>query len=137
MYLALREGNAIYRIDPGTGTIFHVAGTGESGLHGRRRDGTARQLSGPKGIACAGDELYIADTESHIIRRIDLKSGVITTVVGTGQRGDGPEPAPLDCALSRPHGVLVDGAGRLYVGDSEAHRIRVVTEGEQSLITDP
>ena len=50
----------------------------------------------------------------------------MTTVLGTGTRGDGPEPDPLRCALSRPHGVFVDAAGRLYVGDSEAHRVRVV-----------
>jgi hypothetical protein len=50
----------------------------------------------------------------------------VTTVLGTGARGDGPEPDPLRCALARPHGVFVDRAGRLYVGDSEAHRIRVV-----------
>ncbi len=51
---------------------------------------------------------------------------MITTVLGTGQRGDGPERDPLQCALSRPHGVLVDASGALYVGDSEAHRIRIV-----------
>ena len=51
---------------------------------------------------------------------------MITTVLGTGLRGDGPEPDPLRCALSRPHGVLVDADGVLYVADSEAHRIRVV-----------
>jgi len=61
-----------------------------------------------------------------VIRRIDLRSGVITTVLGTGTRGDGPEPDPLRCALSRPHGVLVDRRGAIYVGDSEAHRIRVL-----------
>ena len=52
--------------------------------------------------------------------------GLITTVLGTGQRGDGPEADPLRCALSRPHGVLADAAGVLYVADSEAHRIRVL-----------
>lgn len=68
----------------------------------------------------------MADTEDHVIRRIETTTGIITTVLGTGRPGDGPEPDPLRCALSRPHGVLVDAAGNLYVGDSEAHRIRVV-----------
>ena len=59
------------------------------------------------------------------MRRLDLGTGVITTVLGTGTRGDGPEPDPMACRMSRPHGVLVaDGA--LYVSDCEAHRIRVV-----------
>jgi hypothetical protein len=68
----------------------------------------------------------VADTENHVIRRIDIESGIITTVLGTGERGDGPEADPLRCRLARPHGVFVDATGALYVGDSEAHRIRVL-----------
>jgi hypothetical protein len=68
----------------------------------------------------------VADTENHAIRQIDLRTGIIRTVLGTGRRGDGPEPDPLKCSLSRPHGVLVDDRGVLYVADSETHRIRVV-----------
>ena len=84
------------------------------------------RLGGPKGLAYARGNLYVADTENHVVRRVELKSGIITTVLGTGQRGDGPEPDPHRCGLSRPHGVFVDAAGTLYVGDSEAHRIRIV-----------
>jgi hypothetical protein len=50
-----------------------------------------------------------------VIRSIALDTGTITTVVGTGQRGDGPEPNPNQCALSRPHGVFVGRDGALYV----------------------
>jgi hypothetical protein len=71
------------------------------------------------------DSLYIADTESHAIRKIDLKTGVISSVLGSGEKGDGPEPDPLMCKLNRPHAVLF-GNGVLYVADSEAHRIRVL-----------
>ena len=60
------------------------------------------------------------------MRRVDLTSGVISTVLGTGEKGDGPEPDPLKCKLARPHGVFVDKKGRLYVGDSETHRVRLV-----------
>lgn len=96
LYLALREGNAVLRVDPAAGRIFHVA----------------EKLSGPKGIAWSPDQsLYLADTESHTIRRIDLKSGAISTVVG---------------GLARPHGVFVSSEGKVYIGDSEAHRIRVL-----------
>ena len=126
LYLALREGNAIYRVTAKTATIHHVAGTGEQGYSGDGGPARVAKLAGPKGLAWAGGSLYVADTENHVIRRIDLETGLITTVLGTGQRGDGPEPDPLRCALSRPHGVLVDANGVLYVGDSEAHRIRVM-----------
>lgn len=127
LYLALREGNAIYRIASKTSTIHHIAGTGEQGYSGDGGPARSARFAGPKGLACAGGAAYVADTENHVIRRIDLRSGIITTVLGTGHRGDGPGPDPLQCALARPHGVLIDGAGRLYVGDSEAHRIRVLS----------
>jgi DNA-binding beta-propeller fold protein YncE len=126
LYLALREGNAIYRIAPKTATIHHVAGTGEQGYSGDGGPARAARLAGPKGLAYARGMLYVADTENHVVRRITVETGIITTVLGTGRRGDGPEPDPLQCSLSRPHGVCVDASGVLYVGDSEAHRIRVV-----------
>ncbi|MEI9813700.1 MAG: hypothetical protein WDO18_14070 [Acidobacteriota bacterium] len=88
--------------------------------------GGAARLAGPKGLAYGPDDsLYIADTESHAIRKINLKTGIITTVLGTGELGDGPETDPLKCELNRPHGVLFAN-GVLYVADSEAHRIRVL-----------
>src|SRR6267142_1103225 len=95
MYLALREGNAIYRIAPSTATIHHVAGTGEQGYSGDGGPARVARLAGPKGLASARGSLYVADTENHVVRRIALETGIITTVVGTGQRGDGPEPDPL------------------------------------------
>jgi len=127
LYLALREGNAIYSIDRRSLTLGHIGGTGQSGYSGD--GGQARQatLAGPKGLAWANDLLYIADTENHLIREITLRTGIIRTVLGTGQRGDGPEPDPRLCALARPHGLMVDARGILYVADSEAHRIRALT----------
>jgi DNA-binding beta-propeller fold protein YncE len=128
LYVALREGNAIYKIDLESKRISHIAGTGEKGYTGDGGPAVAAKLSGPKGVSLApGGALYIADTESHTIRRIDLKTGIITTVVGTGERGDGVDPDPLKCKLSRPHGIFVDSKGVLFVGDSENHRIRRLT----------
>ncbi len=125
MFLALREGNAVFRIDMKSETLHHIAGTGEKGYAGDGGPARKALLSGPKGIAVGPNHgVFIADTESHTIRRIDLKTGVITTVVGDGSRHDGPGGAPLRCGLARPHGVFVDSAGRVYIGDSENHRVR-------------
>jgi sugar lactone lactonase YvrE len=125
LYLALREGNAIYRIDAKSQTLHRIAGTGAQGYTGDGGPALDAKLSGPKGLATGSGALFIADTESHTIRRVDLKTGVITTVLGTGTRGDGPETSPLECKLSRPHGLFFAN-GTLYVSDSEAHRIRVL-----------
>ena len=127
LYLALREGNAIYRIDLDRETIHHVAGTGEQGYTGDSGPARLATLAGPKGLAYANDgELYVADTENHVIRRINVNTGIISTALGTGERGDGPEPEPRQCKLNRPHGIWIDSNGTLYVGDSEAHRVRIL-----------
>jgi len=110
-----------------TGKLQQTIGSGAIG----RADGEVAkaEFNHPQGMALRGETLYVADTENHVVRRIELKTGLITTVLGTGQRGDGPEVDPLRCALSRPHGVLADAGGVLYVTDSEAHRIRVMHGG--------
>jgi streptogramin lyase len=125
-YLALREGNAIYRLDVKSGRMYLFAGTGEKGFTGDGGDAKQAKLSGPKGVAPAPDgSLYIADTENHAIRRVD-RNGIITTVAGTGERGDGPDGDPRKAKLARPHGVFVDSKGVVYIGDSENHRIRIL-----------
>ncbi len=124
LYVVLREGNAVLRLEGGR--FHHIAGTGDKGYSGDGGDAKLAKLSGPKAISCASDgSVYIADTESHTIRRID-RAGIITTVVGTGERGDGPTGDPLKCKLSRPHGVFASKSGAVYIGDSESHRVRVL-----------
>jgi streptogramin lyase len=124
-FLALREGNACYRLDLHKGRIHHVAGSGKKGYDGDGLDARIARLNGPKGIAVGpGGTLYLADTENHVIRTI--RNGTITTILGDGQRGDGPDGDPLRCRLNRPHGVFVDNRGFLYISDSSNHRVRVL-----------
>lgn len=133
MYLILREGNKVFSIDPSYTRLKHLAGTGELGYSGdggpavtAKFGAPGNPLNGPKGVTYAADHsLYISDTENHAIRRIDLRQGTVSTVAGTGQRGDGPDGDPLTCKLARPHGVFIDGR-TVYIGDSENHRIRML-----------
>jgi streptogramin lyase len=125
LYLALREGNAVYRIDLKTKTLHHLAGTGKQGFGGNGGPAKLATLSGPKGIAISQNgDVFLADTESHSIRVIRAATGVLEVLVGDGQRGDGPDGDPLKCRTARPHGVFVDRSGNVYVGDSETHRVR-------------
>ena len=88
--------------------MYHVAGTGETGYTGDGGPSKLAKLSGPKGIAWAPDNsLYLADPESHTIRRIDLNTGVINVLRG----------------LKRPHGIFVAKDGTVFMGDSESHRV--------------
>ena len=126
MYLILREGNKVFSLDPERKLLKHIAGTGAKGYGGDGGPARDSTWNGPKGIAYAPDHsLYISDTENHVIRRVSLTDGTVSTVVGTGTRGDGQEGDPLACALARPHGVNVHN-GMLYLADSENHRIRAM-----------
>lgn len=127
-YLVLREGNSVFRLDLRANRLQIIAGTGERGFTGDGGPALEANFNGPKGIAYseADHSLYIVDTENHVIRRMNLATGIIDTVLGTGERGDGPDGHPLGCRLNRPHGVCVyDGV--VYVTDSENHRLRAIT----------
>lgn len=130
LWLALREGNAVYRIDMEALSIHHVAGTGEQGFTGHGQPALQATLSGPKGLSLGpGGNVYLADTESHSIRMVDRSRGTLELVAGTGEPGDGPEGDPLNCRMGRPHGVFVDSDGSVFVGDTNAHRVRVIRSG--------
>lgn len=126
-YLVLREGNAVYRLDLQGDRLQRIAGTGERGYDGDGGPALDCTFNGPKGIAWSSrdNSLYIVDTENHVIRRMSLDTGIIDTILGNGERGDGPDGAPLACKLNRPHGVCIRN-GVVYVTDSESHRIRAV-----------
>ena len=127
LWLALREGNAVFRIDMQARSIHHVAGTGEAGFTGHGGPAVQARLSGPKGLSVGPDgNIYLADTESHSIRMVDRGRGTLELVAGTGEPGDGPEGDPLKCTMGRPHGVFVDSDGSVFVGDTNAHRVRVI-----------
>jgi hypothetical protein len=133
MWLATREGNQLFRVDLGAGRIQRVAGTGQKGPAGDAGPALAARLTGPKGVAVelgadgqvAG--VILVDTESHLLRRVDVRVGSIDRILGTGLKAGGFSTDPLQCPLARPHGVWIEAGGALLVGDSENHRIlRVV-----------
>ena len=127
-YIVLREGNAIYQVDIEGNQLQRIAGTGEQGYTGDGGLAINCTFNGPKGIAYSRQDhcLYIVDTENHIIRRMSLATGIIDTVLGNGERGDGPDGDPLNCMTDRPHGVCVH-EGIVYVTDSESHRVRAIS----------
>ncbi|HEX2521232.1 MAG TPA: hypothetical protein VHP35_03840, partial [Terriglobia bacterium] len=130
LWLALREGNAVYKLDLKRGTLHHVAGTGVQGFSGNGGPAKLATLSGPKGLSVGPNgNIYLTDTESHSVRMINVRKQTLELIAGTGLRGDGPEGDPRLCKMSRPHGVFAANDGSIYVGDSEAHRVRVIRQG--------
>ncbi|PCH60096.1 MAG: hypothetical protein COC19_06305 [SAR86 cluster bacterium] len=127
-YLVLREGNAIYQLDIAQQRLQRIAGTSQQGYSGDGGLAGLATFNGPKGIAYsqADHSLYIVDTENHVIRRHNLNTDIIDTVLGNGERGDGPDGDPRQCKLNRPHGVFIH-EGIIYVSDSENNKIRVIS----------
>lgn len=126
-WLALREGNALLEINMAKRVFRRVAGTGVSGFSGNGGPALEAKLAGPKCVAWdRKGRVYLADTESHSIRFLDVQRATIDVLVGNGIKGDGPDgDQPTQVRLARPHGVFVDGDGSIWIGDSENHKIRV------------
>jgi sugar lactone lactonase YvrE len=126
LYLADTFNNRIRRVDFQTHTVQTIAGTGERAFSGDGGPATSAALNQPRDLEVGPDgRLYIADTDNHRIRAVDLASGQIETVVGDGQPGFAGEGGPAGAArLRRPFGIAFDGAGNLYVADTFNNRIR-------------
>jgi streptogramin lyase len=130
LYIVERNGNCVRRVDFAKGIIDRFAGTGKKGYTGDGAKALDATFDGPKEIDIDKDgNVYIVDTENEAIRRVDAKTGIVTTVAGKGRTktpglGDG---GPATAAtLGRPHGVAVGPDGALYIGDTNSHRIRKV-----------
>ena len=127
LWLVTREGNQVLKFDLKAGVIRQIAGTGEAGFTGNGGPAKLATLSGPKGIALdAAGNAWLADTESHTVRMINARTGNLELMAGTGAVGDSGDGNPLACAMNRLHGVFVDTDGAVFIGDSEAHRIRIL-----------
>ena len=118
-------GAVVRKVDPMTGTISVVAGTGERGYSGDGGPATeARLFAGDLAVDVAGN-LYIAGR--YRIRRVDGSTGTISTVAGTGERGfDGNGGPAREAQVGEIRGLAVDGSGSLYVADYGNDRVRRV-----------
>ncbi|MFO7563904.1 MAG: hypothetical protein R6X02_14755 [Enhygromyxa sp.] len=126
LYVSDTEANVIRVIDLVTGIIDGFAGTGEPGSAGDDGPAIDAQLRAPRDLEIGPDgDLYFADTDNSKVRAIDLETGVIRTVVGTGEFGlEEREGLPAtEVILRRPFGIAFDPDGDLYVLDSLNFRI--------------
>lgn len=130
LYVVEREGHCVRWIDFQKQTIQRFAGTGKKGYSGDGGKALAATFDGPKEIDIDKDgHVYVVDTENEAIRRIDAKTGIISTVAGKGKTrtpglGDGGKPT--NATLGRPHGVAIGPDGAIYIGDTNSHRVRRV-----------
>lgn len=125
LYIADSFNHRIRRIDS-AGIIMSVAGNGVEGFSGDGGPAISAALNSPRGIAVdAARNLYIADTHNNCIRRVDMQTGLISTVAGTGALGSSGDGTLATAAvLALPHGMAMDKDGNLYLADTGNNRIR-------------
>jgi hypothetical protein len=113
-----------------TGEVERVFGSGKPGL----KDGPAVEaaFSGPHGLALASSTLYVADTDNHAIRAIDLASGDVRTVAGTGEKAHGRFAlgAPAAISLRSPWAVYARD-DIIFIAMAGSHQIWVLLDEER------
>lgn len=124
VYVLERSGHALRIVTP-DGKIKTVVGTGTKGIGGDGGPATEAQLNGPKHLWIDTDgNVLIADTENHVIRKYDVKSGTIGRIAGNGTRGAGGVGGdPKQLQMSQPHGIYQAPDGSLYISDSMNGRV--------------
>jgi uncharacterized repeat protein (TIGR01451 family) len=139
LYIADTSNYRIRRVDAATGIITTVAGSSACCGSGDGGAATAAGLSYPGGTAVdrAGN-LYIADSNSNRVRRVDAASGIITTIAGAGGNGFSGDGGPAaKAALNGPASVALDATGNVYIADSGNYRVRFVDFTSPQLTVTP
>lgn len=136
LYIADAMNHRVRKVDAASGVITTIAGCG---LHRFSGDGgPARSAALNEPVALALDQrgqLYIADQSNNRVRAVDLESGIIRTVAGTGEAAYGGDGMPAtEAAIAGPSGVAVGPDGALYIADTFNGRIRRV-DWETGLIS--
>jgi uncharacterized protein (TIGR03437 family) len=129
VYIADTYNNVIRKVST-TNIITTFAGNGTAGYAGDGGPAASAELALPFGVAVdAAGNVYIADTENHLVRKVST-TGTITTVAGNGSAfyaGDGMPATSV--GISNVTGVAVDSAGNLYIATFQGFRVLKVTNG--------
>jgi sugar lactone lactonase YvrE len=144
--LALGPGGIVYsaeplfhrvrKIDRSRGVITTVAGNGQEGFSGDGKPAVGATLSTPMAVTVdRTGNLFIADTGNRRIRMVDVKTGIISTVAGTGMKGFGGDNGPAKLALlSAPEGIVADSKDNLFIIDAGSHVVRRI-DAQTGIIT--
>ena len=137
LYISDPSNYRIRKVDLKEGFLTLAAGTPWSGYNGDDILATSARLNYPFGAHVdASGNLYIADTYNHRIRKVNAKTGIITTVAGTGAKGFSGDGGPATSAQLRyPFSVFIDSAGNIYIVDTFNYRIRKVDSQTQIITT--
>jgi sugar lactone lactonase YvrE len=118
----------VIRLDLNSRRLAIIAGNGTTGYSGDGGPATSAQLAQPHEIRFdSRGDLYIVERMNHVVRRVDMRTKIITTVACTGAKGyDGDGGAATAAPMNEPHSIVFDAADNLYICDIYNHRVRKV-----------
>ncbi|MDX2252656.1 MAG: hypothetical protein NW202_10235 [Nitrospira sp.] len=128
LYIADTMNHRVRVVDAGTGIITTIAGVGQPRYGGDGGPATAAGLNEPAALALNGrGTLYIADQSNNRVRAIDLATGQIRTVAGTGAAAYNGDGIPAtEASLAGPSGLACGEDGTLFIADTFSGRIRAI-----------
>jgi len=122
LYVADSWNSKIRKIVIATGVVTTIAGSGAEGaLDGK---GQAATFNSPNSVTTDGSSLYVSDEENNIIRKIEIATGAVTTLAGSGEKAV-VEGVGKAASFNSPTGITTDGKS-LYVVDKGRHLIRKI-----------
>ena len=129
LYIADSWNHCIRRIDAATGNVSTIAGTGKAGFGGDGGPATQAEFDFIMCITLdhAGTTIHVADLKNRRVRAVDLKTGMVETIAGNGEKGV-PEDGAVATSnpLSDPRAVAGDSKGNVYILERGGHALRVV-----------
>lgn len=130
LFFVDRANQRVRKITMSSGIISTVAGTGTVGYNGDGIAATTAQLNFPHDLAFeVNGNLYITDGSNNRVRKIDMTTGIISTIAGTGISGYNGDGIPATSAqLANPSGIIFDNAGNIFITEFAGSRIRKITK---------
>ena len=128
LYFCDIDNHVVRRLDLKTRKATVVAGSGEKGNSGDGGSALKAALGQPYEVRFdKGGNLFFVDMPNHVVRRVDKKTGIISTIAGTGEAGFSGDDGPaVKAQLRQPHSIVFDDEGRLLICDIGNHRVRRV-----------
>ncbi len=135
LYFAEADNHCIRKVNLKTGVITTVAGTGKKGYSGDGGPATNATFNEPYSVVVDKDDnLYITDRLNAVVRKVNGKTGIITTIAGNGTKGySGDGGQGIDAQLREPNDAVLDGVGGLLIADVADWRIRRLDLGSGNI----
>jgi sugar lactone lactonase YvrE len=136
-YIADTYNHRIRMVTMTTGIITTIAGTGTASYCCDGSSAVSAYLYYPYGVAAdASGNIYIADTSNHRVRMVTKATGIISTLAGSATTGSSGDNGPASRAsLNNPVGLALDISGNLYIADSGAQKVRMITARTGYIVT--